>query len=82
MTDEKNITHFIIDFIQREFENCEIDLSRSLQDLIPSSMIYVHLIVSLEKEFQIEFDDNKLDYRTFQTLKELASYVNKKMLLI
>jgi acyl carrier protein len=78
MSIEKRIITFVSNFIKIEIPLEKSSRKRSLQDLIPSSLIYMELLVALEKEFNFEFDDSKLDYLTFNSMDSLADYVSSK----
>lgn len=60
----------------REVEEKDIEKSTNLTlDLQFSSLEYVKLIVYLEMEFQIEFEDSILDFGAFEEFKTLVDYV-------
>jgi acyl carrier protein len=56
----------------------EIDSDTNLEEYGLDSFIYLRLVVAIENEFQIEFDDEALDFRNFSTIKSLASYIAEK----
>ena len=75
---EDRIIRFISNFINLEFSHDQITSADILKNIIPSSLKYMELIVSLENEFHFEFDDKKLDYLTFKHVGELVDYCVKR----
>lgn len=57
----------------------EIGLEDSLADWGLNSTGVLKLIFGIEKEFEIEFDDDDFDSANFQTLNSLILYINKKI---
>jgi acyl carrier protein len=67
-------------------ENCEdtdlvdkIGLNDSLVELGLNSVEFIKLIVIIEKEFEFEFDDDRLDYNKFSTLRDLVEYIESRI---
>lgn len=56
----------------------EIDPEANLENYGLDSFMYIKLVVTLENEFQIEFDDEALDFRKFSTIKSITSYIAAK----
>ncbi|PWW07337.1 acyl carrier protein [Paenibacillus cellulosilyticus] len=54
-------------------------LDRDLLDLEIDSITFIKLIVALENEFDIEFDDGSLDAEYFNTLQKLKEYVEERL---
>lgn len=44
-----------------------------------SSFLYIQIIVALEKEFSIEFDDKYLAVGIFKTIKEVNEYIEERL---
>jgi acyl carrier protein len=67
---------------------CEnIDIKIPFQDIEPNlklaylgvnSLIFIKIIVSIEKQFNINFEDEDLDYTKFTNIESLVSYVQNK----
>lgn len=45
-----------------------------------NSISFIKLVVYLENEFNIEFDDDALDFSKFTSLNELCKYVNSLLI--
>ena len=56
----------------------EIGLEDSLADWGLNSTGILKLIFGIEKEFELQFDDDDFDSANFQTLNSLILYINKK----
>lgn len=56
----------------------EIDPETNLEEYGMDSFEYIKLVIALENEFQIEFENEKLDFRNLSTLKSIASYIVEK----
>lgn len=42
-----------------------------------NSIKFIRLVVEIEKEFNLEFEDDMLDYTNFKSLEDLSEYVAK-----
>ena len=71
----------IINIICNNLENISInDILDNQNDLLKlgiNSIVFIKIIVELEKELDIEFDDEMLDYQKFNSLDVLCDYVDK-----
>mgnify|MGYP001635417802 CR=1 FL=1 len=56
-----------------------ITVDTLLSDLPFDSIKFIKMVVALESEFDFEFDDEKLLYTQFQTVKSLIEYVDLKL---
>lgn len=61
-------------------ENIKIDLNSEDEwnHLNMNSIKFVRLIVEIEKKFDIEFEDEFLDYNEFSSIAQLCEYVEKR----
>ena len=39
------------------------------------SITFIKLVIEFENVFNVEFDDDKLDYENFKTLDEVCNYI-------
>lgn len=60
-------------------ESNQIGLDENLQDLGVNSSSYIRIVTDIEKEFDIEFDDENLDYKRFATLKDIINFVEENI---
>lgn len=44
-----------------------------------NSLTFIKIIVGLEENFEIEFDDNDLNYELFSTVDDIIKYVRDKL---
>lgn len=74
---EERFVHKLMEIFQLEEEPVirEVPLS----SLGINSIYYIQMVVSMENEFNIEFDDEYLDFTVFQTFPEIINYIEKKM---
>ncbi|GBF74634.1 hypothetical protein PA598K_02991 [Paenibacillus sp. 598K] len=49
----------------------------NLQDIGIDSIAYIHFIVAVEQQLQIEMPDELLDFGKFQTLEEIGNYIER-----
>jgi len=56
-----------------------ITVDTLLSDLPFDSIKFIKMVVALESEFDFEFDDEKLLYTQFQTVKSLIDYVDSQL---
>lgn len=57
----------------------EMTLESDLQDYEFNSILFIATIVALEKEFDIEFDDEELLVGSIKTFSDLVSCINTKV---
>lgn len=58
--------------------NIEITVNMQLSELPFDSIKFIKMVVSLENEFNFEFDDEKLLFAQFPTVKSIVEYINLK----
>jgi len=46
-------------------------------DLGINSLAFIKVVVGLENEFDIEFEDNALDSKSFTTIGSIAEYIKR-----
>lgn len=71
----------IIDIIRQIFNpdiNVIINVDMQLSALPIDSIRFIKLVVSLENEFNFEFDNEKLLISEFKTIKSIVEYVEFK----
>jgi acyl carrier protein len=56
-----------------------IDINCEIKSLGINSMNFIRIIVSIEDEFDFEFEDEYLDMSGFNTIKNLCEYVANKI---
>ncbi|MFR1517957.1 MAG: acyl carrier protein [Clostridia bacterium] len=56
-----------------------ITVDTLLSDLPFDSIKFIKMVVALESEFDFEFEDEKLLFTQFQTVKSLIEYVDLKV---
>lgn len=57
----------------------EIGLEDNLGTIGLNSVSFIKIIVAIEKEFDIEFEDESLNYNVFKNIKELIIYIENKL---
>ena len=66
----------VIKLIMIQNEDIEkIDLQSNLIGMGYNSLNFIELVVKAELEFEIEFNDDDLDYRKFTTVKDFVDYI-------
>jgi len=61
--------------VEEYVEGSPLDID--LRDIGINSITFIKLIVALESEFDVEFDDAGLNIENFQTLRQFKEYVEK-----
>lgn len=54
-------------------------LNNDLNDLGINSLSFIKIVVALEEEFNIQFEDTQINFELFGNVKKLASIIEKKM---
>ncbi|MBU3198523.1 phosphopantetheine-binding protein [Clostridium estertheticum] len=57
----------------------EIEFDDDLIQMGVNSLNYIKLIVYIEKEFEIEFDDENLAIKKYDSIKSLTDYVQENI---
>ena len=76
MDTRQKIVEILISLTQNEELRERLKDSSDLTNIGINSLIFVKLVVELEDEFDITFDDEKLDYKGFANLDELSRYID------
>jgi len=71
----KEILRQIVEFVDTD----DIKLDSELKDYGLDSIAFVQLVVAIENEFVVEFDDEDLDVNKFPLFQNLIDYVNLKL---
>jgi len=56
---------------------CEININTSFEELALTSIEFIDLIVSLEEQFDFEFDDSELVIDNYKILNDIVEIVLK-----
>jgi acyl carrier protein len=67
-----------IKILQKILDNNSIGFETKLQETALDSLKYISLVVEVEKEFDMKFDDENLLLHNFETVEDLFEYVNEK----
>ncbi len=62
-----------------EFDIGEIDLNQNLIEQGVNSIIFIKVVIAIEKEFGFEFGDKDLNLDNFLNLDKLVDYVAKRV---
>ncbi len=75
---EEKVINIIYQALQVE-SDVEITANTQLSDLLFDSIDFVQMVVSLENEFNFEFDDEKLILDQFSSVESVIEYVKSKL---
>ena len=56
-----------------------LDEEGNFKDIELTSVNYLKIIVAIEEEFEIEFDDELLDFESFLSIDSLCSYIKENV---
>ncbi|PEA82326.1 acyl carrier protein [Bacillus pseudomycoides] len=59
--------------------NADIDNRLDLRNVGMNSILFIQIIVGLEKTFNIEFEESQLDYRQYETLLSIQEMVQERL---
>lgn len=74
-----SIEEIILEIIKKKLESEELQLSSKLDEIGIDSLNYVSIIVEIEEEFDIEFDDDLLVSSRFESIENIAQYVKESV---
>lgn len=70
----------LINLIAEQLEGVEeIDPQSSLTEIGYDSLKFIFLVLRIEREFDIEFEDGDLNYQKFSKVNEIVDYVVGKL---
>lgn len=67
----KNVTYEILE----EVDQNQVAFDKLIEDIGINSLIFIQLIVAYEKEFNVEFDGEDLDFNNYSTLLDMLKKV-------
>ncbi|MGE5631459.1 MAG: acyl carrier protein [Caulobacteraceae bacterium] len=73
---EKKVLDIVIRYLGDDESSCE-SIKNNLSEV--DSITFIKIVVSLENEFDIEFDDDMLSVAKFLTIKSIAEYIESKI---
>ena len=81
--DNNNIKEKVVEIIKK-YSNKEIFnnniMEMSFEDGIVNSLEFISIIVDLESEFGIEFDDEMLLISSYEGIEQLIDYISSKII--
>ena len=78
---KQEIIQKVTEIIQKESElEVVIKINDDLANLGINSLNFIRMIVRLEEAFNIEFPDEALEYDKFNTILEIATYIDNFLL--
>jgi acyl carrier protein len=78
MDKKEKIINIIYNNLEKVDENDTMNNHNDLLSLGINSIMFIKIVVDLEKEFNIEFDDEMLDVQKFISLETLYEYIDKQ----
>ena len=65
------------ELVYNEIKEGEIDLTPDLKlsEIGVNSITFIKIIVTIEETFDIEFEDDYLDYEQFDTIQDVCDYI-------
>lgn len=61
-----------------DLKKTEITEDDKISELGVNSIIFIKLLVKMEKEFDVKFEDEMLNYQTFDTIGDLIRMIEEK----
>lgn len=72
---EKEFMKVIVDSVDIIPNNIKLDMTTTIEEMRMDSISFIQIIVNLEEFYDIEFEDDCLDYNNYSTLKDLYNKV-------
>ena len=74
-----NIETKIIEMVKSKIDaSINITPEMKLHEMEIDSLIYIEIVVEIEAEFKFQFEDEKLSYEEFNTLRDIIEYVESQ----
>ncbi|PTU44407.1 ACP phosphodiesterase [Paenibacillus polymyxa] len=74
-TVENNVVEKLLKIVEGLFNTTDIDMERDFNEFGLNSLDYIKLIVAIEDEFEIEFDDDALTMREINKFKDFVNLI-------
>ena len=75
---DNDVIKIVDDIADEKYIDNETQLNTKLIELGIDSLRFIRLIVQLEEEFDIEFDDNDLMLENFKDIQMLITYISDR----
>jgi acyl carrier protein len=72
---ENNVVEKLLKIVEGLFNTTDIDMERDFNEFGLNSLDYIKLIVAIEDEFEIEFDDDALTMREINKFKDFVNLI-------
>lgn len=75
----KEISEVVLEVLKNDYpeQTIELEYEENLSEYGISSVTFINVTVLLEDKYNIVFEDEKLDFTTNNTIKQLAEYVSE-----
>jgi acyl carrier protein len=73
------LAKIIADNLEGEETLEQLKENDDLTELEINSILFIKIIIGIENQFNIEFDDEALDYSKFVSMESLVHYVQEKL---
>lgn len=78
---EGDVADIILKMVQERLETEKgVDLDTKLEEVGVDSLMYVELLVEIEEQFGMEFEDDKVSYKELATVRDIVEYVEERIL--
>ena len=74
---ENKILQIFQEVLKEDNKNCDVSVDMNLKQLGLNSLTYIKVIVGIEKELYIMFDDDELDIEGFETVGDFIERVKQ-----
>jgi len=74
-----NTEQKVKEIILEQKGDVEIEVDEDITKIGYNSIEFIKLVISLEKEFDIEFDDEFLDYNKLNTIQKIAECIDNML---
>lgn len=76
---ETKMKEIIVECGELEIAAENIGLETELTTLGINSISFIKIVVAIESEFDMEFDDDGLNYIQYRYFKDIVNYIRKKI---
>lgn len=76
MDTRKKIVEILINLLENETTKECLRNGSDLKDIKLDSLVFINMVVEIENEFNIIFEDEKLRINCFQSFDELVKYID------
>lgn len=76
---ESKVRNILIEVLGKELTLKQVSMTDRFEEIGVNSLNFIKFIVSIESEFEFEFEDDALNVKNYENIMSLVNYVDKRV---